>query len=100
MNLGTDLHTLVLFDRNGRECYRGPETRDTTRPALGASYLIEPETELKFRPYRRDHFAIERRRCESPGRAHMNRAEIIAAARRFEADGEMDNAHNMLSLLS
>jgi hypothetical protein len=93
-------YTLVLFDRHGRECYRGPKTRDTTRPALGASYLIAPDTELKFKPYRRDPFAADRRVYLSPSRRpYGSNAEKIAAAKRFSLDGEENNALAMLALL-
>ena len=100
MRLADDLHILILFDRNGRECYRGPQTRDTTMPALGASYLIAPDTKLVFKPYRRDHFAIERRGYETAGVGRRaSKSQILAAAKRFSADGEEANAQAMLALL-
>ena len=96
MNLGTDLYVLVLFDRQGRECYRGPKTRNTVRPTLGASYLMVPERELKFKPYRLSQPTLRPRPVST---RRPSNAEILAAAKRFEADGEMENAINMLELL-
>jgi len=99
MNLGGDLHVLVLFDKQGREVYRGPRAISRTLPTWGGSYLIEPDRELAFRPYRRDHFATERRDYLSPGRPRMSNLEKIASAKRFSNDGEEDNALAMLALL-
>ena len=96
MRLADDLHVLILFDRQGRECYRGPKTRDTTRPTLGASYLIAPERELVFKPY---HLGQPSLRPRPASTRRLSNLQILAAAKRFEADGEMDNAVNMLGLL-
>ena len=97
-----DLFTVTRFDRQGRlvDTLSGLPRDMCDRSHMGGgTYVHLDSTELKFKKYRRDHFATERRNYLSPGRPRMTNAEIIEAAKRFEADGELDNMVNMLGLL-
>lgn len=54
---------------------------------------------IKPKKYRNDVFRTERARYCGTSTRRLTDKQIVAAAERFQADGEIDNAHNMLSLI-
>ena len=98
-----DLFTVTRFDRQGRpvDTLSGLPRDTCDRSHMGGgTYVHLDDTELVFKPYRQtDPYRTERQDYLSPGRPRLSNSQILAAAKRFEADGEMDNAVNMLGLL-
>jgi len=68
------------------------------RRKLDAAYIHRDDTVLSFKPYRRDPFSKERAKYWSAGPARLSNTQIEAAAKRFEDDGEHDNAATIRSM--
>ena len=105
--LEDDRFTVTVFDRAGRVGVRSRALREGQarvfaerhRPPLCASYTTREGKELNFKPYRQVVFTqSEKVRYESTSKARLSNKRIAAAAKRFAADGEYENAVAMLEL--
>ena len=94
-----DLFTVTRFDRQGRlistRTGQPREQLDNVHNG-GGTYVHLDDTELKFKPH---HLGQPSLRPRPASTRRLSNLQILAAAKRFEADGEMDNAVNMLGLL-
>ena len=71
---------------------------DSTRPAGGASYVHDETKPLKFKTYKRPR-PREFTLYESTSNRRLTAKQIELAAKRFELDGEHENAANMRALV-
>lgn len=103
-----DSYAVTLFEPGGAgltiPCDDNQEARtfaDTFRPLHGASYVHDEARELVFKPYKQTGFSRSELLRHGPtGTRRHGPAQIEAAAKRFENDGEHKNAAQMRELLT
>ena len=97
---------VTIFNSHGTEVLTAAPTTENAawklaeekRPPGGASYIHAGP--LKFRaPYRRNTFATEQAYYCGTSTRRLSNLQIEAAAKRFEMDGEHDNAANIRELM-
>ena len=100
----TPRYAVKLFTHDGKSDFclnmglaEAEAIAESRRPALGASYVYDETRRLVFKPYRRPR-PPEYSRYEPTNTRRLSRPQIESAAKRFELDGEHENAASMRAL--